>query len=183
MSDVLTKSDIMDITGVVLLLFFLVGVAVTVAIIFGIAKFRVYIRSKHKEKQELEKVAPENTPQIDSEYATESPVMIKPIHHFEKSELFLEIETNIATAKNPFTGKLLPFQTNVWDRSLYEIDILPANTLKELHEAYTDIRVTNELVWLSEVVGHIGKGMEGSYLKLCTSIADRLDRVMLQITS
>jgi hypothetical protein len=126
------------------------------------------------------KILPEQPPSIARKITLEetggSSVRTKTVSHFENSELFLEIETNIATAKAQWTGKLLPFQTSAWDSSLYEVDSLPAGKLNDLNEAYVDIRLANELVWLSEVVGHIGKEIKESYVKLCSNIAERLDR-------
>jgi hypothetical protein len=102
----------------------------------------------------------------------------KPAGHFEKSELFLEIETNASTAKTPWTGKLLPFQTCIWESSPSEVDSLPLDTVKELNEAYVDIRLANNLVWLSDLIGRIGKDTEESYLKLCLNISELFDKVI-----
>jgi hypothetical protein len=40
------------------------------------------------------------------------------------------------------------------------------------------MRLANELVWLSEVLGRTSKGIEESYLKLCVITAERLDKTM-----
>ena len=101
-------------------------------------------------------------------------------NNFEKSDLFLELETNKNIAKTPPGGKMIPFQTSAWDRSLYEVDALPTVILKELKDAYIDIRLANELVWLSDFVFHAGQGMEESYLKLCRSIGEHLDTAIFQ---
>ncbi len=121
------------------------------------------------------------TSKTTMEKTADSSLQTNTASHFEKSELLLEIKSNKSIAKAQFTGKLLPFQTGAWDRSFYEAFTLPVDSLKELSEAYIDIRLANELVWLSEVVGHTRKEIEESYLKLRTSIADRLDKALMQI--
>ncbi len=120
------------------------------------------------------------TTKMASEEVIESSVHTRTTGCSEKSELFLEIENNAAMARLPWSGQLLPFRTTSWDRSLYEIDTLPMGTLKDLREAYAYIRLANELVWLSEVVSKTGKEMEENYRKLCTSIAECLDRAIVR---
>jgi hypothetical protein len=115
-----------------------------------------------------------------TEEAEESCAPTKNINQFEKSELFLEIEANIATAKAPWTGKLLSFQTTVEESNLSEVDSLPMDVAKELNEAYIDIRLANRIVWLSEVAGQISKEMEESYVTLCANIAEHLGRSRLR---
>jgi hypothetical protein len=138
-----------------------------------------------KSSRETQREATEHSTKIVTKIADEaneeSSFQINTPDRTGKSELFLEIKDNLATANISRSGQLLPFQTATWDRSLYEIDSLPIDTLKELKEAYIDIRLANELVWLSEAVGKTGREMEESYLKLRNSIAQRLDRVMIQI--
>ncbi len=102
-----------------------------------------------------------------------------PDNQFESSSLLAEIKTNIATAKAPWRGKPISFQTAAWDHRPTELDSLLAGTMEELGEAYVYIRLANRLVWLSEDLGRSSQEIQDNYLKMCKNIAERLDRVML----
>ena len=105
----------------------------------------------------------------------------KPAGHFENSGLLLEIKSNSVTAKAPWSGKLISFQTAAWDRKPSELD-LPAAAMEELNEAYVCIRLANRLVWLSEDLGRSSEEIGENYVKMCKNIAERLDRAMLLTT-
>ncbi len=106
------------------------------------------------------------------------PEIIKP----QKSELLVELETNLSIATTPWEGKLIAFQTRAMDSSRAKIDSLDPELKDELIEAYTDIQLANTLVWLSMDVGHRSKDLDESYLKLCNKIAERLGKVLPQIS-
>ncbi len=91
--------------------------------------------------------------------------------------LLAEVENNRRTATEPWAGKLLPFQTNVWDASPKEVHILPVNLREELTEIYTDIRLANSIVWLSTELGRRSHSLDENYVKLRTNIAERLGRI------
>jgi hypothetical protein len=101
--------------------------------------------------------------------------------HFENSGLLLEIKSNSVTAKAPWSGKLISFQTAAWDRKPSELD-LPAAAMEELNEAYVCIRLANRLVWLSEDLGRSSEEIGENYKKMSKNIAERLDRAMLLAT-
>jgi len=91
--------------------------------------------------------------------------------------LVAEVENNRRIATEPWTGKLLPFQTEVWDTNPDEIHTLPANFREDLTEAYTDIRLANSIVWLSTELGRRSHNLDENYMKLRANIAERLNRV------
>ena len=93
------------------------------------------------------------------------------------SGILKEVETNLGIAVTPWTGKLLPFRTEVWDASGGEIDSLPANYQYELAEAYADMHLANRIVWLSTDMDRRSEDLDGNYIKICVQIAERLNKV------
>lgn len=93
------------------------------------------------------------------------------------SDLLVEVKNNLKIATEPGTNKLLPFQTQVWDVCRYEIGKLPGNHHQDLEQAYIDIRLANSIVWLSTEFSRRTPNLDENYMKLCTSITGRLDRV------
>ena len=74
---------------------------------------------------------------------------------------------------------MLSFQTHAWDTSQDEVHKLPANVREDLTQAYVDMRLANSIVWLSTELGRRSQNLDENYIKLCTSIAVRLDRITL----
>jgi hypothetical protein len=105
------------------------------------------------------------------------PAAIKDIVRTAKSELVAEVESNLAIATAPWTGKMESFQTRVLDSNRGKVEILLPELQEDLTEAYTDMHLANTLAWLSMDVGHRSKDMDESYLKLCNKIAERLRKV------
>ncbi len=99
-----------------------------------------------------------------------------------KSDLVLEVESNLAIASAPWTGKLTSFQTKALDADRNRIESLTQELKNEITEAYTDMRLANTLVWLSMDVGHRSKDLDESYLKLCNKITERLERIVPHLT-
>ena len=91
--------------------------------------------------------------------------------------LLAEVKNNRRIATEPLTDKLLPFQTDVWGTHQYEVDKLPANLRNELEQVYTDIRLANSIVWMSTEFNRRSQSLDEHYRQLCTSIAERLNRV------
>lgn len=89
----------------------------------------------------------------------------------ENSGILAELISNLAIATTPLNGKLLLFQTKYWDNNHEIIATLHNNYKEELTQAYTDIRLANVIVWLSNDLGHTSPDLEQSYLQLCTKIA------------
>ena len=91
-----------------------------------------------------------------------------------KSNLFTELEINLTVATLPWTDKLLPFQTSVWDSKHGEGEPLMITHLYELIQLYVDIGLANNIVWLATELGHRSKELDESYIKLCKGIAERI---------
>ena len=97
---------------------------------------------------------------------------------FRVSSILREVEMNFAiAAAAPWTEKLSPFQTDVWDAAGDEVDYLPANYQYELAEAYADIHLANRIVGLSMEIGRRSKDLDETYIRICARIAERLKRV------
>ncbi len=92
-------------------------------------------------------------------------------------DLFVEIEINRRLASQTWTGNLQLFQTQVWDTKRDEVHLLPTELREELVQAYFDMSLANSIVWLATEMGRRSSSLDESYLKLCTSIADRLNRL------
>ena len=91
--------------------------------------------------------------------------------------LLAEVKNNRRIATEPLTDKLLPFQIDVWGTHQYEVNKLPANLRNELEQVYTDIRLANSIVWMSTEFNRRSQSLDDHYRQLCTSIAERLNRV------
>ena len=92
-------------------------------------------------------------------------------------DLVAEVKNNCRIATEAQTGKLRPFQTYVWDASKNEVNKLPMNVREDLTQAYIDMHLANRIVWLSIELGRRSQNLDENYIKLCTSIAARFDRV------
>jgi hypothetical protein len=95
-----------------------------------------------------------------------------------KSDALMEVETNLSTAIAPRTNQLLPFQTTVWTTNPAEFAAVPVQLQEELLEAYIDIRLANDIVWLATEVGRHSDVLNASYIRLCKKIAERLGTVI-----
>jgi len=92
-------------------------------------------------------------------------------------DLLAEVKNNRRIATEPWAGKLLSFQTHAWDTNQDEIHKLPANVREDLTQAYLDMRLANSIVWLSTELGRRSHNLDENYMKLCTNIAVRLNRI------
>lgn len=91
--------------------------------------------------------------------------------------LLEEVENNLKTATEPWAGKLLPFQSSKWNALQSEVNKLPADLQEELSQTYIDIRLANSVVRLSTEFDHTTYDLNQSYIKLRTSIAERLTKI------
>ncbi len=91
--------------------------------------------------------------------------------------LFLEVKNNLALADKPSTNILFPFETNVWDTNPSEVDSLPEDVQEELRQAYVDMRLANDIVWLATEIGRRSQNLDESYIRLCSQIALHLNKV------
>jgi hypothetical protein len=89
-----------------------------------------------------------------------------------------EIRTNLAIATSPWTGKPSPFLTSIINTNPGVFDVLDSSRRSDLREAYTDMAMANNIVWLITDLGTNSKELEDSYVKLCTKIAERLTKVL-----
>ena len=92
------------------------------------------------------------------------------------SSILGEVKTNLTIAAAPWTGRLLPFQTDVWHAVDGAVDDLPANCQHQLVEAYADMHLANKIVWLSTDVGRRSEDLDETYTNVCTRIIERLSR-------
>lgn len=92
-------------------------------------------------------------------------------------DLVAEVKNNRRIATEPWVGKLLSFQTHAWDTNQDEVHKLPANVREDLAQAYLDMRLANSIVWLSTELGRRSHNLDENYMKLCTNIAVRLNRI------
>lgn len=96
---------------------------------------------------------------------------------FAMPELIPELVYNRTIASEFSAGILLPLQTDVWDAHQYSVHQLPANLRSELEKVYADIKLLNNLVWISTELGHSSSNMEDQYRKLLISIGEGIDKI------
>jgi len=92
----------------------------------------------------------------------------------EPSRGLLEIQTNLRIAVTPWSGTPLPFETRVWDTNSSEFDSLGTQHREDLAQAYVDMSLANQIVWVWTELGSASKDLELSYRSLCSKIAERL---------
>ena len=96
----------------------------------------------------------------------------------QKSDALLELENNLAIASRPMTSQLVNFQTDVWSNRRSEFHLADSTLLGELTEAYVDMLLANNIVWLVMELGRDSRDLAVSYNKLSVKIAERLQRIM-----
>jgi hypothetical protein len=94
-------------------------------------------------------------------------------------ELVKEVEANLIIAATAVKGKLVSFCSDIIDANSNWLNSLSSQIQEDLSEAYTDIRLANTLVWLSNDMGRQSSETENGYLELCNKIAERLESVVL----
>jgi hypothetical protein len=94
------------------------------------------------------------------------------------SDALLELETNLSIARRPMNGHLTNFQTKVWSTCRSEFNLADPVLLGELSEAYVDMLLANNIVWLVMELGRDSQDLNASYTKLSAKIAERLQRIM-----
>ena len=100
-----------------------------------------------------------------------------------KKELLSEIRTNLKIATTPWTGKPLRFETTKMDNNKGEFDSLISDYRADIREAYTDMAMANNIVWLVTDLGAGSKDLEDSYVKLCVKISERLSKLLQALSS
>ncbi len=101
---------------------------------------------------------------------------VEQISKFVKTEpkILAEIESNLKIAVNEKIDASALFQTDLWDKNQSETDNLPLNVLSETEEAYGNIRLANNLLWLITEIGDSSGKLSAEYHRLCQDIARRL---------
>ncbi|MFC2062407.1 hypothetical protein ACFLS8_00435 [Chloroflexota bacterium] len=94
------------------------------------------------------------------------------------SWLMAEIEVNYQTASTPWTGKLLPFQTSVWDNGQHDIPNLKMDDHEDLLQAYTAMNYANSIILLATDLGRCSENLEKHYVQLCQMVTSKLERVL-----
>ena len=149
-------------------------------IFMGLIKKRETTERQAKEQAKRGAGETRKTRETEKQERKEAVVVEEPLKSVVP-ELITEIENNHRTATEPWAGKLLPFQTSVWDTNPGELHILPENLREDLTQAYTDMRLANSIVWLSAELGRRSHNLDENYMKLCTNIAERLNKIKLLI--
>jgi len=60
--------------------------------------------------------------------------------------ILAELQTNLALAKRPFQGRLVPFVTSMWEAHKGEILRLPRDLQDALYQVYVEMQMANALV-------------------------------------
>lgn len=104
----------------------------------------------------------------------DSPPAAPPQQAWSNLDILAEAEDNLAIATRRWAGQLVAFQTEAWDRATNRVYSLPDTIRENLTQAYVDIRLANNIVWLSTDLDRRSTDLDGSYLQLCGKIAARL---------
>lgn len=92
--------------------------------------------------------------------------------------ILVEVETNLKLAKQPFTGRLVPFATEMWDYHKGQILELPEDTQTVLHQAYICVREANAIVESNLQLPYGAGYYNDKYKEKCSEIADRAEKAV-----
>lgn len=98
-----------------------------------------------------------------------------------RSDVYKELESNLSIATAPWSGKVTAFKTTAWDTSQDKIEPELADRQGEITEVYIDIRLANNIVWISNELGNKSPNLDESYRKLCAKIAERIGKVVAPV--
>jgi len=96
----------------------------------------------------------------------------------KKSEALIELENDLSIASRSATSNLTKYSTEVWDTKRTEFSLLTDEIRGELTEAYVDMLLANNVVWLVTELGRNSQDLIASYNKLSNKVAERLQRIM-----
>jgi hypothetical protein len=94
------------------------------------------------------------------------------------SAILAEVEVNEKIAKEPWTGKQLPFLIEMWNLYKPQVASLPGEARQELEELYIDIIRANTVV--AQDLHKVGYGagfLDNQYRDICSTIGDRSPQV------
>ena len=157
----------------------LIGIAsIVVGTFFGILIDNLLKRfAKRRETTQVFEAPVIEEPALEAP-TTEAPVIEEPaLEAPAESTLLKEFEGNLKIANEPWTGKLLPFQTGIWDTLQDKFNKVPANLQEDLAQIYIDIRLANSIVRLSTEFNHRSQHLDENYMKLRTNLTERLDKI------
>jgi hypothetical protein len=106
------------------------------------------------------------------------PAPVAEMPGISKSDALLELENNLAIARRPSTSQLVSFQTKIWSTRRSDFNLADSALIGELSEAYVDMLLANNIVWLVMELGRDSQDLTSSYNKLSFKIAERLQRIM-----
>ena len=141
---------------------------------------------------EPEIINQENAPKVGEikKYAEPSVYVEQPIKNGEmtragknqtetlQSDFINELEINLAIATTPWANKLISFKTRSWDTNRGAAEPTALSHFQELIQLYIDIDLANNVVWLATEMNHRSKELDESYIKLCSGIAERIQKIM-----
>jgi len=98
--------------------------------------------------------------------------------------IFAEVEANKEIASRPFTGKQLPFLTEMWNLYKGHIDKLPEEIAQPIHKLYIDIIHANAIVSYDLHKLPYGSGyLDDQYKGMCSEIAKQAALVIESLTN
>ena len=87
--------------------------------------------------------------------------------------ILVELEANFRFATQPFSGKMLPFTTEIWDDTKGAIGTLPKDVQTAIYEAYLAGWELNAIVQSNLRLPHGSGYYDNDYKKKCEEIADK----------
>ena len=93
-------------------------------------------------------------------------------------KLLEEIDDNRKSARSSSGSKMIPLRTDVWDASQGIIRSMDPGLRRDLEAVYADIRLLNQLVWLSSEFHRSSRAILSRYADLSLAIAKSLDDIV-----
>lgn len=97
------------------------------------------------------------------------------------SPAFKELQNNLSIAKRPLTNHLVNFEMTIWNTRRSEFNSVNQTLMKELTEAYVDMNLANNVVWLVMELGRDSQDLKDSYSNLRTKVMERLQRILPEV--
>jgi hypothetical protein len=94
------------------------------------------------------------------------------------SPAFKELQNNLSIAKRPLTNHLVSFEMTIWNTRRSEFSAVNETLMRELTEAYVDMNLANNVVWLVMELGRDSQDLKDSYSDLRTKVMERLQRIL-----
>jgi hypothetical protein len=94
------------------------------------------------------------------------------------SPALVELQNNLSIAARPVTDNLINFKLDIWRTRRSEFNVVSNDLMEELKEAYVDMTLANNIVWLVNELGRDTQNLKDSYIKLCNKVSERLERIM-----